>query len=780
VVFFFACVFVQVRCARAQMVDPSIDRADQPFSYFSTPTDVLGVMDAREGTLVTPEGYLYTGFGELMFFTGNPPEPVNQRVKTLENGYLPILQYEFQRGPFTYSFTMFAATLDGTPEGPLVNFIRVQVRNTGTKTATGFFSVATRYQNESNTGTGTGDNRFRRPVEPKHLGGYSQPGVEFNPLWTYGFVGNAFVRDGRILYLFPSGDHLERILTLKDSDNDVPSEKERVLQVLPTTPVGVVQYRITLAPNTGRTLEFRMPYEPVPVGDDAARRLRSVNFDELLARTVKSWEGIFAQGIEISVPERKPEETFKASLVYDLIARDKVGDDYIQTVNKFHYHAFWLRDASYIARMYDLSGYSEYARQVLDFFPRWQLPDGNFVSQGGQFDGWGQTLWAYGQHYRMTKDKEFAAGVYPAVQKAVAWLETARRSDPLGLMPATTPGDNEDITGHVTGHNFWGLAGLKNAIVLAEALGKDTDVIEYRREYDDYKGSLLRALSRITSETDGYIPPGLDKPGGQDWGNLESVYPETVLDPFDPMVTATLKTAKAKYQEGIMTYGNGRWLHHYLTTMNTETELVRGEQERVIEEFYALLLHTSSTQAGFEYCILPWGTRDFALNLAPHGWFAAKYRTLLRDMLVREQGRDLHLLSAISPEWVKDGGQIVVRRAPTEFGQVNYTAKFTREGATIDFENHLTSPMDKILLHVPWFARVNFVRVDGSRAEVQNGVIVLPSNVSRMEIGWSRLSLAKKLSFEETVRTYELEYRRRYEEFLSSGGSRPVTGKGRD
>jgi hypothetical protein len=226
-----------------------------------------------------------------------------------------------------------------------------------------------------------------------------------------------------------------------------------------------------------------------------------------------------------------------------------------------------------------------------------------------------------------------------------------------------------------------------------------------------------------------------------------------------------------------MTYGDGRWLHHYLTTMNTETELVRGEQEQVMEEFYALLLHTSATHAGFEYCIRPWGTRDFALNLAPHGWFAAKFRTLLRDMLVREQGNDLHLLSAISPEWVKDGNEIVVRRAPTEFGQVNYRVKFSADGATIGFENQLTSRPDKIFLHVPWFVRVRSVRVDGSQTKVQGGTIFVPPNAARVEIAWTRLRSAKKLSFDETVRAYELEYQRRYHEFLSSGESRRVASE---
>jgi hypothetical protein len=56
--------------AQAQMVSPSIDKAGEPFSYFSKPTDEIGMMDAEAATEITPEGYLRTGFGELMFFAG--------------------------------------------------------------------------------------------------------------------------------------------------------------------------------------------------------------------------------------------------------------------------------------------------------------------------------------------------------------------------------------------------------------------------------------------------------------------------------------------------------------------------------------------------------------------------------------------------------------------------------------------------------------------------------------------------------------------------------------
>jgi hypothetical protein len=72
IAFFAALPFLILTAAtlQGQMVSPAMDRPDQPFSYFSKPTDEIGVMDAEAATEITPEGYLRTGYGELMFFAG--------------------------------------------------------------------------------------------------------------------------------------------------------------------------------------------------------------------------------------------------------------------------------------------------------------------------------------------------------------------------------------------------------------------------------------------------------------------------------------------------------------------------------------------------------------------------------------------------------------------------------------------------------------------------------------------------------------------------------------
>src|ERR1035437_8303278 len=150
-------------CLDAQMVSPSIDRPDQPFSYFSRPTDEIGMMDAEAATEITPEGYLRTGYGEMMFFAGPELEPISVRIRTLEEGRLSIVHYEFERDGVVYRFTLFAATLDGQPEGTLVNFIRVAMKNSSSQTNSEILATDIRYAAPNITGDNHGDNRFDRP-----------------------------------------------------------------------------------------------------------------------------------------------------------------------------------------------------------------------------------------------------------------------------------------------------------------------------------------------------------------------------------------------------------------------------------------------------------------------------------------------------------------------------------------------------------------------------------------------------------------------------------------
>jgi hypothetical protein len=747
---------------RAQMVSPAIDVPGEPFSYFSKPTGEVGVMGAEAATEITPEGYLRTGFGELMFFEGPELAPIAVRVNTLEEGRLPIVHYAFTDGGIRYEFTIFAAPVEARGDPAPVNFVRVVVANTNPEPARAIFAAGIRYDAGRSASAHHGDNRFDRPAAGAFAGDYRQPGEVFNADWIYGFDENRFLRDGKALYFFSPG--AERLLTPRVYYNFPAEPGPAKLDVLPDTPVGIARYSLLLAADERRRLDFKMPV--IPPSDPAAiAAIDRSGYDEAEARTRSTWTQILASGMRISLPEAKPVELFDASLVYDLIAIDQIGSDTIQTVNKLHYHAFYLRDSADIVHMYDLTGYSDIAAKVLAFYAKSQRADGNFLSQEQQYDGWGEALWAYGQHYRITRDRAFAEEVLPKIDRAVDWLVAARARDPLRIMPASDVQDNEMIPGHLTGYNFLALSGLRVCIEMARQTGHRELSAKWRGEYESFRKAFLSVLDRVARSNGGVIPPALDgRKGGYDWGNLLSIVPEPTLAPDDPRVAATLRATRAKYQEGIMTYADGRYLHHYLTIKNTLTEVVRGDQHEAIDEFYALLLHTSAAQAGFEFAIRPWGDRNFADNLAPHGWFAAEYRTLLRNMLVREEGVRLHLMSVLSPEWLGAGKTVSIRGAPTSFGTLSFTLEQpTAAEAVLHLQTQFRAAPEQIVVHLPWFMSLGSASVDGRPIAAAHGALWLPADAKELRLHWTRNVGAPALSYAKAVADYEAEYARRYQ-----------------
>ena len=213
-----------------------------------------------------------------------------------------------------------------------------------------------------------------------------------------------------------------------------------------------------------------------------------------------------------------------------------------------------------------------------------------------------------------------------------------------------------------------------------------------------------------------------------------------------------------------MTYADGEFLHHYLTIKNTMTEAIRGDQEQAVKELYALLIHTSSTHAGFEFAILPWGNRNFEDNLSPHGWFAAEYRTLLRTMLVREEGSELHLLSVVSPEWIGQGKTISVRQAPTNFGPIAFTLTQPANGeAVLQLEPAFTAAPRQIVVHLPWFVDLTSATADGKAIQPAHGALTVAAGVKEIRLHWTVKPKTPPLSYARAVEEYKSEYARRYQ-----------------
>jgi hypothetical protein len=790
------------------MLDPAVDEPGKPFSYFWHPTDVIGALYAPVATEITPEGNLYTGFGEYVFFVGNPPEPVNVRIKTLYKGYLPIVQYDLRHQGVKYLFTMFGVDLGGALQGLPVNFVEVQMENLTAEARTAFVSSAYRFSAPSNGGGEHAEYRFdqRFDLIPKQ---YTEGQTEFNRDWKYSFEDQALVRDGRILYVYPADPEPDQVSLSLGSrgfglyryfTGEIQGNRNPKFVSGRYTPMGVVTYRIPLKPRSSAALVFKVPIVPVPVNSPEAKRVIEADYAQNFQRTVSTWEDLVAKSAPLRFPERKVQEYLLANTIFDLLAIDKVGDDYITNVNKFQYHSFCGgSDPSHMRVGFDYMGLEEIARKTALYSMTNQDPDGSFERGGTtdrritEFFGW--NLWCVGRHYQLTRDASFLQQVYPGVVKAMEWEMRTTQQDELGLFPpyVGVPDDAAVDNVRQMSPNIWALHGMRHAIAMAEAMGKTEDVGRFKTEHKRFREAFDKLLAIQTAKSGGWIPPALERTLlGNHWDNMMLLYPEPLFEPFDPRVTATIRKSRETYAEGILgyvlpvaiarkgdefTFNAKPGLHYWHTPDNAQNALVRGgaeDQQWAVKDLYALLLHTTSTHAPQEFSTIPWSTRDFYEgDILPDGAASGKTIELMRNMLVREYKDDLYLFSALSPAWMQPGKVIEVNNEPTTFGPVDAKLSASTAGWEVKLSNRFREAPKHIVISVPWFYEVQKAEADGKPIQASDGKLVLSPTVRTVTVSGRFKPGTPEMSFERAVKDYQREYKQRYAEFLRTGKIRP-------
>jgi hypothetical protein len=241
-------------------------------------------------------------------------------------------------------------------------------------------------------------------------------------------------------------------------------------------------------------------------------------------------------------------------------------------------------------------------------------------------------------------------------------------------------------------------------------------------------------------------------------------------------------------------------------------------------DLYHVLLHNGPTHEGFENLVIPWSNRTPEAGCPPpHAWAAAKTALFIRNMLVCEYGgnagidltqRDLYLYSLVSPSWIVPGEQVAMRNAPTEMGAVSSTLLFTADGAELTVTPNFVEPPRYIVFRVPYTITLDGFTSNADRAFEKDGLLFFTPDMTSASIRWHQKPSANDnnyqdilnsyrsefnevirdgnydharagkpfllddekdypaapLSFELVQKAFSKEYRRRYEEYVKSGG----------
>ena len=478
-----------------------------------------------------------------------------------------------------------------------------------------------------------------------------------------------------------------------------PAQAKVEIKQVPAASRGSHSFAKELAP--GNRAEGYACFSFFPVKDEA--EFDKENGDLWLKRTVDYWRGVEKSLASIRVPCRKATEALKAAHVCQLIANDH-GEVH---GGEGFYDEFYIRDGAYQVMELEEAGMWDAARKSVELYLPRQRPDGRFESQAGQFDANGQALWVLWQYYKMTADRAFLERVYPAMRRAADWTAKARREAPAdspfaGVLPNALA-DGEflwDGKYHIVGYDFWNLRGLLCTADAARILGRANEAAGITKEAELYRQAIDAAWKRTGLP---YFPPSWENKGTP-WGNTETLWPTEIFPRDDPRVGALVNHVRKELGGGFIE-GTIQWLgqpdviHPYMGAYTTMADLIRGNDERVVEDFHWYLLHSTAAHAFPEGI---YHKRRYAWSeTIPHVTGACNYAIMLRHMLVHEQGDELHLLKAAPDGWLDEGREIRIERLPTHFGEMGMTVRGTARGVRVKLTKPTRLAPARIILHLP-------------------------------------------------------------------------------
>lgn len=496
----------------------------------------------------------------------------------------------------------------------------------------------------------------------------------------------------------------------------------------------------------------------LPGWETTSEELLQLGKDDLLVVTESYWKRLMAPAMQIDIPDTLLANVIRASQVHCLLAaRNEAGKWVAPWIGAMYYGPLESEAHSVIRGMMFI-GQTDYAKSSLEYFIKRYNPEG-FLTTGYTTMGTGWHLWTLGEFYALTRDKEWMKHNSAEIDRVCHWVMAQRamtmktdsrgnRFPEYGLMPPGLAADWE-VYAYYAYLNGYYAAGLREAgNALADVGCADANVI--KENSIELSREIIRAfhwtqsLAPVFKLRDGtwvpeypthvYCPaPVEDFYVGEDIGRswcydveigAHHLIPMGVMDPYsreaDWMLdhmedvqflrAGFLYYAEEETQKDWFNRGGFAKVQPYYAR-NAEAYAMRDDVKPFIRSYFNALVSLLNCED-----LSLWEHFFNAANNKTHetGYFLYQSRT----MLVTERADELWLAPFVTSNWMRDGMNVGVKNAPTEFGPVSYQIKsHVSQGyieAEIDPPTRQSPEQIVLRLRHPDEAKIKSVTVNGS------------------------------------------------------------------
>ncbi len=502
-------------------------------------------------------------------------------------------------------------------------------------------------------------------------------------------------------------------------------------------------YQMELAPRESRTVGLVAPLAGAATRVDLAGRSTEAWLDEQQRQVESGWRSKLNL-VEFDVPAdgRHLIDTLRSSLAQILMTRDGP----VLRPGTRSYGRSWIRDGAMISESLVRLGHANIAADYLRWFAPHQFENGKVpccVDFRGadpvpENDSNGQLIFLAAEIFRYTGDRALLETAWPHVEAAVRYMDDLRASERsaanltaprrmlYGLLPPSISHEGyASKPAYSYWDVFWGLLGYKDAVAIAETLGKSSAAKQFAQAQDEFRRDFSASV-RAAAEVHGisYVP------GAADLGDFDATSTTIALAPAGEehnVPDELLRETFERYWRNFTDRRDGKaswdaYTPYELRVVGTFARLGwRARANELLDYFFKDQRPAAWNQWAEVVGREPRQPRF--IGDMPHAWIASDYIRSALDMFAyaRQSDEALVLAAGVPNDWFKGPG-FAAKNLRTPYGSLNMSLRRRGTDLVVSLDGNARPP-GGFFLPSPWSHLPNARRLDGHPLAWQNGAL---------------------------------------------------------